>query len=369
MVSPAERRAPAWAWVHDPDIARDAALVPPAAAFLYLLTPPFLALLFDPRALSGDFDGFWAHLAATWIHAVAIGGLIHAQYVWLVPRLLRGAATRAARLAVHGGAIGLGLAGGLLLSFPVTALLCDGSPRNLGFEFYSGGLIASALVGGVVAFQAMRARARQVELHAQRATAAAVRAELDSLRARTDPHFLFNALNTVAGLISKDPRQAEATVERLADVFRYTLDASRRPRVSVQRELDIVSDYLAVEAIRFGDRMAWDIDCAPELAGASVPPLILQPLVENAVRHGIGEKREGGRIAIRVHRAGGMLAIEVSDDGPGPAGSTQRGSGTSLRDLRERLALEYGASASHDLIARPGGGAIARITVPLETRP
>src|SRR5688572_17804956 len=101
----AERREPVPARLEEPDRHRDAALVPPAAALLYLLTPPFLALLFDPRALGGDFGGFWTHLAATWLHTVAIGGLIHASYRWLVPPLLRRAATRTGRIAVHGGAI------------------------------------------------------------------------------------------------------------------------------------------------------------------------------------------------------------------------------------------------------------------------
>jgi hypothetical protein len=340
-------------------------LVPREAAWLYLLTPPFLTLLFDANALSGDFSTFPRNLASTWIHAICIGGLIHLFYLRLVPRLLAGAHSAAGRLAVHGGAVGVGVAGGLLAAFPLAALVCDGSSRHLAHELYTAAFTASIVVAVMMTYQSLRRRAHAVELRAERARQAAIQAELSGLQARTDPHFLFNSLNTVAGLIAEDPARAEQTVERLAGMFRYTLDASRRSRVSVRREAAAVRDYFEIESIRVGKRLRWSLDVAPEAEAVLVPPLLLLPLVENAIRHGVSQNRAGGRVRITATVAADRLRVVVTDDGPGPGRSRHRGSQTSVRELRERLAIVYGEAASLQISGAEEGGCRVELSLPV----
>lgn len=342
-------------------------LLPPGIAWIYLVSPPFIALLLHPQTLRGDFTRFWPHLTATWVHVLIIGGLSHGLYTWVVPRMLVGARSIASKAALHVGAVGVAVLGGMLISFPIAALVCgdQGHTRDLAVELYTAFLITAVFVSTAASYERLRRTTRDVELRAQRAQEAAVRAELSSLQARTNPHFLFNSLNTVAGLIKQDPALAESTVERLADVFRYSLDASRHESVSLAVELDVVRDYLAVESIRFGERLRYSIEVEPGLERLAVPPLILQPVVENAVRHGIGERREGGEVWLRVRRAGAFLEVVVDDDGPGPGRSTHRGSGTSVGDLRERLELARGLGARLELGERPGGGCRATLRMPL----
>src|SRR5690606_10777589 len=142
---------------------------------------------------------------------------------------------------------------------------------------------------------------------AARAREAAAAAQLAALQAQLHPHFLFNALNTIASLVRTDARRAEATTENLARALRRTLVRSGRTHTTVAEERDFVCAYLAVEQERFGDRLdvAWAIE--PATLPLRIPPMTLQPLVENALKHGIGERIEGGRVEIGARAAGGML--------------------------------------------------------------
>jgi two-component system sensor histidine kinase AlgZ len=186
-------------------------------------------------------------------------------------------------------------------------------------------------------------------------------ARLAELQSRIRPHFLFNALNTALALVQIDPQRAETVLEDLAQLFRAAL-AETGAAVSLDEEIDLAQRYLAIEKLRFGDRMqiAWDLD--PAAGSARVPPLVLQPLVENAVRHGIEPSLGGGRIQVRTRARRGMVELVVTNtlpEEPGP-----KGTGIALANVRERLRL------LHDVAARFETGVVdglfhARIDIPL----
>jgi Histidine kinase/Histidine kinase-, DNA gyrase B-, and HSP90-like ATPase len=185
-------------------------------------------------------------------------------------------------------------------------------------------------------------------------------AQLAALQARMNPHFLFNALNTVASLVRSNPRAAEHVVENLSDVLRMTLARSAETMGTVDDELRYVQAYLALEQERLGDRLrvAWDV--GDDARAWPLPPLTLQPVVENALRHGLGSQLEGGVLRISV-RAGAALVMGVHDDDPGfPPGWTE---GTGLGNLRQRLQTLYGGRASL-IIDSPGRGARVTLTIP-----
>ncbi len=191
-------------------------------------------------------------------------------------------------------------------------------------------------------------------------------AELRALRAQINPHFLFNSLNTIADLVVRDPARAEAMTLRLAGVFRHVLAHSCRPLTSVRDEVEFLRTYLYIEEARFGDRLQVSIDVTPEIASEHVPSLILQPLVENALKHGLGPKPGSGHLWIRAYPEGGKLCLRVEDDGLGPARHrpTQGNTGLGLANIAERLNTLYHDRASVTLTAREGGGSRATVLIP-----
>jgi signal transduction histidine kinase len=204
-------------------------------------------------------------------------------------------------------------------------------------------------------------RARAVE----QARAALAEAELTALRARINPHFLFNTLNTIAALIAENPPAAEETTTRLAEAFRYTLAASERSHARLGDELEFVRNCLAIERTRFGDRLRVEERIEKGVEEIRVPALLLQPLVENAVLHGVGARARGATIAITARRDGDRLLLEVADDGPGfEPRDHATGDGFGLRSVRERLALA-GPPHAFEIVSSPGRGTRALITLPL----
>ena len=190
-------------------------------------------------------------------------------------------------------------------------------------------------------------------------------AELRTLRAQVNPHFLFNTLNSIASLIRVSPAAAEETTTRLADVFRYALQASGRERAPLGEELEFLRSYLAIEQTRLGDRLKVEVDVPAELLSVPVPSLLLQPLVENAVRHAIAPRAEGGHIRLVARAEDECLRIDVADDGPGlSAGSDHPGEGFGLRATQDRLNA-LGPLHALELDSIPGGGLRARVTLPL----
>jgi two-component system, LytTR family, sensor histidine kinase AlgZ len=192
-------------------------------------------------------------------------------------------------------------------------------------------------------------------------------ARLSALSARTDPHFLFNSLNSIAALIADEPELAERAVLQLAAMFRYVLEGSGATDVRLGDELAFVRDYLALEALRYPDRLTVQLEVDAALHDARVPPLVLQPLVENALRHGLAARPVHLTVAVQIARSGDQLTIAVDDDGPGPGASQHRGARTSQADLRQRLALAYGDRASFETSRSPLGGFRAMLRLPVRT--
>jgi LytS/YehU family sensor histidine kinase len=198
-----------------------------------------------------------------------------------------------------------------------------------------------------------REQQQQREEREQQLRLLASRAELKALRAQINPHFLFNALNAIAGLIQDQPQLADETVEQLAHVFRYTLRRSEKEWVRLDEEVEFVLAYLRVEQARFGDRLQLKIDVDPAACNTPVPAMSIQPLIENAIKHGVSAREGRGTIGLRATLIGEILCIEVSDNGPGfPTGftlaQTANGQGAArhgLRNILERLRGYYGEAA------------------------
>ncbi|HJU89305.1 MAG TPA: histidine kinase [Gemmatimonadaceae bacterium] len=191
-------------------------------------------------------------------------------------------------------------------------------------------------------------------------------AQLQTLRLQLQPHFLFNTLNTIAALVSSDARAAERMVTRLSDLLRQTLNNAAEQEVTLARELELLSPYLEIQRLRFADRLRVDFNIAPDAENALVPSLLLQPLIENAIRHGITPRAAGGRVDVRARRDGEYLRIEVADDGIGFrawSGRTPR-EGVGLGATRGRLRHMYGAAHHLTLDAPPEGGFTVRLAIP-----
>lgn len=194
----------------------------------------------------------------------------------------------------------------------------------------------------------------------------AAAAELNALRAQINPHFLFNSLNSIAQLISSEPQRAEECVERLAEIFRYLLHSDNRTFVTLDDELGIADAYLDIERARFGEKLSVDFLVAEEARRHAVPTLILQPLLENAVRHGISQKIGGGTVSIEAALAGEDLKITVRDTGVGMAKGVEQslGSGVGLRNVHDRLVFLYGEDYAPQIESRPGLGTSIELRVP-----
>jgi hypothetical protein len=242
------------------------------------------------------------------------------------------------------------------------------APASLGD--YRFGLFLGALITVFFFVWQQRSEARAAavaaELRAERAERFELEAQLAALRAQLDPHLLFNAFNTVAALIPTDAAAAERTLLRLAELYRGLLAASRCEQHSLERELDICRAYLDIERARFGERLESSIEVAPGLDPSQllVPVLILQPLVENAVTHGLAERASGGTLRVSAHASDGVLELEVRDDGVGLGHSSRQGAGLALDTTRQRLALRFGAAAALELASIPSGGTRALLRLP-----
>lgn len=224
-------------------------------------------------------------------------------------------------------------------------------------------LIYWALVGFTIVidrFGQSRARAAETEARLSQA-------QVQLLRAQLQPHFLFNALNAVSELIHEDPEKADLMIGLLSDLLRATLDAGDRQEVPLVEELVLVDRYLAIQRIRFGDRLRVETALEPGCATMLVPHLCLQPLVENGIRHGLSRRARGGLIRVSGSLAAGRLAIAVEDDGDGVAPHAVDGIG--LVNTRARLSSIYGGAAGVTLRPRPGGGTVATITLPARAAP
>ena len=203
------------------------------------------------------------------------------------------------------------------------------------------------------------AAGRELAARAARAEALQARAELEAMRSQLNPHFILNTFHALVGLVRRDPAVAEAALEQLGDLLRYSLRIQREglDEVTLRDEWAFVQSYLDLERLRLEDRLRVSFEAASETLDCIVPSFALQTLVENSIRHAIAPRAAGGRLAISARQVEDRLIIRVEDDGPGLGGAAPPGEnhGVGLRLLRERLAALYGARARLDLEAAPGG--------------
>lgn len=209
-----------------------------------------------------------------------------------------------------------------------------------------------------LAFEASHAAQRRV----LETEVSAREAELRALRAQLNPHFLFNSLNSISALVGSDPEGARRMCERLGDFLRRTLALGARDEVTLGEELELVDRYLAIEQVRFGARLGFDRRIGPGAAQCVVPPLLLQPLVENAVKHGVADRVDGGTIVLEAQRDGGLLRIDVENPLDEEAPS-RRGSGLGLENVRRRLDA-YGAHEARLEARRQGERFHVSLTLP-----
>jgi signal transduction histidine kinase len=205
---------------------------------------------------------------------------------------------------------------------------------------------------------------RERELHASELQKHLVQAKLQALQMQLNPHFLFNTLHSISSLMHKDVEAADRMIMRLSDLLRAALDSADTQEVSLRKELELLQLYLGIEQIRFGDRLSVKVDVAPETLEAQVPNFILQPLVENAIRHGIEPRARPGRIELHACRQADVLALAVCDNGKGIAGSKPAREGVGLSNTRARLRELYGESHRFELRSGPEGGLRVEMTIP-----
>jgi sensor histidine kinase YesM len=213
-------------------------------------------------------------------------------------------------------------------------------------------------------------RFREGELRASRLQTQLTQAQLEALKMQLHPHFLFNTLHSISALLHRDPDTADRMIARLGDFLRLTLENSGAAEVSLQKELEFLTCYLEIERVRFQDRLTTSLEVEPAALDAPVPNLILQPIVENALRHGVAQSAAPGRVEISAKREGGSLRIRVRDNGPGLAAITRPHDGfkegLGLKNTRARLEQLYGAAHRFELSNAPGGGLVVTLVIPTE---
>jgi two-component system, LytTR family, sensor kinase len=325
-----------------------------------------MALLFTGQVW---LDYAYARVPVTWDRALLISAI--EWYLWaaLTPVVL----LLARRLPLSRGTLLRALPVHLVASLLLTAF-------KIPVQEFLGGVIAgvtrqptsflkiyvSIFTYWVIVAAAMAARQRRIarerELRASKLEGDLARAQLDALRMRLNPHFLFNTLNGISGLMRENVEAADLMLTRLSDLLRVTLERADVQEVPLQQELDFVRQYVDIQQFRFGSRLTVTIDAASDTLTLAVPSLSLQPLVENAIRHGAERTPGPAAIAIVARRIGSALEIAVGDDGPGPGSDARPGTG--LETTRLRLSHLYGDAGSLTLEPGQPRGAVARLRLP-----
>lgn len=304
---------------------------------------------------------------------------VAAAETWLAWRGEPGA--RAAGLAVRALAVGCAAFGGTWLRFELANLGDPAASMPRGWMWSTAllwsllGAIAYALVLAARAEQ--RAQAALLEARAARAALQSqqIEAQLSALNAQIEPHFLFNTLASIDHLIETDPPRASQMQKNLIALLRASMPSMREASGNggagtvrdLGRELAVIRPYLEILKVRMEERLATEIDVPEGLHSAEFPPMMIQTLVENAVKHGLEPKPEGGRLRVKAEIVHGKLALSVADTGMGFGRAATAGTGVGLANIRERLQLLYGSKAALTLTENPAGGTVATITVPYRT--
>lgn len=312
--------------------------------------------------------GGWVQLAPT-VASIALMGVLTVLTWWTVERWpLAGEGARPRHWALH-AALMLGQAGVFAAGIRPPIHWAGGIQGPFRDSFV--GWLPSMVLGytfnaAIGSFFTLRARLMDEESRSARLAAQLTQSQLSVLRAQLHPHFFFNTLNAIAELVHRDPDAAGRIVARLGAFLRYSLEMSEREAVPLREEIAALQAYLDIVRLRFGDRVTVETQIEPAALGAPVPPLLVQPLVENALKHGL-EPREGpGRLEITARVRERMLHLEVRDDGVGLAAERRPGAGIGLRNTRDRLEQMYGAAATLTVQPRPTGGVAATVVLPAE---
>ena len=253
-----------------------------------------------------------------------------------------------------------------------------GTTNANGFYFFSrvvvalnfpGDLLRYCLIAATYHALAYYGEVRRREVAQAQLAQRLAEARLESLEARLQPHFLFNALNAIAALIKKDPSAATLMVGQLSDLLRAALKGDVAREVTLAGEIRLLDQYVAIQRARFSDRLTFSIDAAPETLGAYVPQMLLQPIVENAIHHGIGPRESRGMVSLRATRDEMTLRLIVRDDGVGygAAPAALKGTGLGLRSTRARLTHFYGSRFVFDIRAASPTGTIVTIDLPFHS--
>jgi two-component system, LytTR family, sensor kinase len=364
---------------------------PPVRYGLWVLVWTIAGLFFFTQDLSrklywGDPTPWW-HYLITWLIGVWIAAATTPAVVWLGRRWPIERRNWLPRLALHAaGSLGyaaiqvVALAAiGAQIGF-LGALTSDRFLEALGVltvvSFHNNVLSYWTILGvmyGIAYYRRYQEREKQalrLELRASELETQLMRARLDALKMQLQPHFLFNTMNAIMVLVRQQRgSEAEETIARLCDLLRFVLDDALAQEVPLRRELEYLGLYLSIEQLRFADRLRVAIDADPAILDAAVPHMSLQPIVENAVRHGVGASEAGGTIRLTASRVADDLVVEVTDDGPGlsPEPSARRGIG--LDNTRARLRQLYGDRASLSIANREVSGAVVTVVLPYRAAP
>jgi signal transduction histidine kinase len=303
------------------------------------------------------------------VHSLVMGGLTGAVLPWVMRRL--GGASFLARWSVLVPALLALAAVGTVIACALLSLV--DTHRTVGTcvsaDLWINALMVATIGVGMILYEAQRARLdamtlqlRTRELEHERALTTALEARLATLESRLHPHFLFNTLNAISALIHDDPDRAERTVERLAALLRFALDATQEGVIPLGQEIKIVVDYLEIEHTRLGERLSYAVKVDPAVEACAIPPLAVQTLVENSIKHAIAPRPHGGQIRVEASPAAESVVLTVWDDGPGFTAADIR-PGHGLENLQARLAARFGASAR--LAIQPhAGGTLVTVTLP-----
>ncbi|MDB4874123.1 MAG: signal transduction histidine kinase, LytS [Gemmatimonadetes bacterium] len=367
--------------------ARDRFRIRPGELLAILLFWSFLATLtatgrlLDPRIpeISGQLRAALISLAFI---EYSLWAVLTIPIVWLVSRLSADAQRRGLRLVLL---IVLGIvvavAVNLIISkvrgnlLPVPPGRSRPGPRGISSIELVGDLIVYfAVLGAALArnyfleYQARLDETRRLQAETAQLQAQLAEAQLAVLRTQLNPHFLFNTLHAISSLVERDPRGVRRMIARLSELLRHTLEETSEQEITLERELELLKRYLEIMEVRFQGRLQVTIDVDDSVREALVPNLMLQPLVENALKHGVSAIEDPGQVQVRVVRSGDDVVMSVRDNGPGP-GDPPGEHGVGLRNTVQRLRQLYGARQRFSLRAASGGGTIAEVSLPYHVAP
>jgi signal transduction histidine kinase len=309
-----------------------------------------------------------------------VWGLLTPVVFWIDRRIGAGRSL-ASRVALH---VPLGIAATCLsivirlLTRPLRGSPWPASVAAFFIERFHWDVVIYAVIAGVAISRDYAARVRERERQAHELALQAadlerrlVEARLQSLRAQLQPHFLFNALNTISAFTETNPQVARRLMGQLGDLLRASLAHAARPLVTLGEELTFLDDYLAIESARFEGRLMVSVHVDDDLVHATVPGFLFQPLVENAIRHGVAPRLSGGSVEVSATREGSVLKLRVRDDGVGlPAGwQLHTNAGVGLGNVASRLEHLYGQRNLLRIVPRPSGGVDVQLDLPLRFSP